>query len=667
MPAARVLPSLLGLAVASLALPALAAEEGEDLYFSNIPVVLTVSRLAQSQADAPGSVTVIDRELIRASGAREVSDLLRLVPGFQVTPPNQDAARVTYHGLSDEFPSRLQVLIDGRSQYSPLYFGGVNWNLLPVGLEDIERIEVIRGSNSAAYGANAFLGVVNIITIDPSQTRGALVKVARGNASLRDNMARVGQGDEHFNYRLSVRSNSDQGITNLLDDRLAQQFDFRADWQATERDSVRLSTGQVRSTVQNGSASNRCNPLRPFEQRSSYLQTDWQHTLSATEDVQLRYYRQQEWGSDRHDELCDGLTFDVNYGGRSQRDDLELQHTFAPWQDARLVWGAGVRGDSVAARFYFGTDQPLKRNIERLFGSLEWRLAPAWLLNVGGTWEHDSDSGGNFAPRVSLNHRLLPDHTLRLTASRAFRSPSIIESRSRWDWNSTDGSYTDRQQIASPGLKAEKIDSLEFGYIGEVKPLHLNIDTRVFHERIPNRIETVPVALQPGQCENVGDGLCGTADQAVNGEQVSIRGAEYQLRWQPLPGSRLVFNQAYVHMGSQLLDVPIYDTPFNIAKISRQTLASAPRRNSSLMWMQQLPGGFDFSLMWYQLTGLRWTQNTIIDKYARVDWRLAYPFRVAGKSGEAAWTVQSANGDHNEFRPSQVVTQRHWFSLRFEL
>jgi len=182
----------------------------EDLYFGSLPVVATVSRLPQPLRDAPGSVTVIDREMIRASGARGISDLLRLVPGFQVTPLNTEAPRVVYHGLSDEeYSPRVQVLIDGRSQYSPLFRGGVNWNTLPVAIEDIERIEVVRGSNSAAFGSNAFLGVINIITQDASQARGASFGVNHGNQGVRDERVRLGGQVAGADVRLTVRQQSD--------------------------------------------------------------------------------------------------------------------------------------------------------------------------------------------------------------------------------------------------------------------------------------------------------------------------------------------------------------------------------------------------------------------------------------------------------------------------
>lgn len=120
---------------------AIAADE--DIFFSELPVVASVSRLPQRLADAPTSVTVIDREMIRSLPIRDLNDVFRLVPGFQTYPNTTEAGRVTYHGLTDEeFSPRLQVLVDGRSMYSSAFRNGVNWAIIPVAIEDIERIEI---------------------------------------------------------------------------------------------------------------------------------------------------------------------------------------------------------------------------------------------------------------------------------------------------------------------------------------------------------------------------------------------------------------------------------------------------------------------------------------------------------------------------------------------
>ncbi len=154
------------LALASLPVAAEHAEQrvSELDYFQELPVVLSVSRLAQPLNEVPGAVTVLDRELIRRSGARDVAEVLRLVPGFLLTYRNGATPQAVYHSGMDTYGARMQVYVDGRSVYSSFLLGDTKTGLRGLIIEEIERIEVLRGSNSASYGANAFLGVVNIVT-----------------------------------------------------------------------------------------------------------------------------------------------------------------------------------------------------------------------------------------------------------------------------------------------------------------------------------------------------------------------------------------------------------------------------------------------------------------------------------------------------------------------
>jgi iron complex outermembrane receptor protein len=152
---------LVGLCVGASVPSEFAAAEERDRWSADGPdFVLTPSRLPQRLDESPNSVTVIDRAMIAASGARRLEEVLRLVPGFQVGYKYNNQPTVAYHGLSDEFARRVLVLVDGQRifQYSG---GGVDWNNLPVPLQDIERIEVVRGPSAAAYGSNALTAVIN--------------------------------------------------------------------------------------------------------------------------------------------------------------------------------------------------------------------------------------------------------------------------------------------------------------------------------------------------------------------------------------------------------------------------------------------------------------------------------------------------------------------------
>ncbi|MGF6331975.1 iron complex outermembrane receptor protein [Pseudomonas sp. BS3782 TE3695] len=185
----------------------------DDLFLDNdpLPQVLTATRLKQSPAAVPGSMTVIDNELITASGARDISELLRLVPGMMVGHINGNQAAVNYHGTNASEARRMQVLIDGRSVYRA-GLATVDWSDIPVAMEDIERIEVFRGPNTVSYGANALMAVVNIITRKPADSHGTRLKVTRGQRGINDFYASQGMGWDNGDLRLSLSGQQDDGF-----------------------------------------------------------------------------------------------------------------------------------------------------------------------------------------------------------------------------------------------------------------------------------------------------------------------------------------------------------------------------------------------------------------------------------------------------------------------
>lgn len=655
----------------------------EDLYFGSLPVVATVSRLPQPLRDAPGSVTVIDREMIRASGARGISDLLRLVPGFQVTPLNTEAPRVVYHGLSDEeYSPRVQVLIDGRSQYSPLFRGGVNWNTLPVAIEDIERIEVVRGSNSAAFGSNAFLGVINIITQDASQARGASFGVNHGNQGVRDERVRLGGQVAGADVRLTVRQQSDWGYrfrpanpgdpVNIADDFRQRLVDLRADVPVGDRDELRFHSGHLENRLDTGRSDELLNTPRQMSQSHSYVQLGWRHSIAVDQELNVRVFHVEERVGDAYRASALGLPFSLDRGGSSRRDDIEFEHTLPLADRGRLVWGAGSRHDRASSRELYYRQGHVSRTTQRIFGNLEWRFSPLAVANLGATWENDSIGGTHLAPRLNLNLHPLAGQTLRVGASRAYRSPTLFESRGDERLVPDVSPFFARNYLAGRGIRSERIDAAELGYLGEFAALRTTVDLRLFHERIPNRILAAPRVLQSPNCEfNPTDSDfpagCGHADYAVNGESVTLRGIEYQVRWQPFERTRIMLNQAFIDIGQHFRAFETSASASSLARAADRSLLSSPSHSTSLLWMQGLPGGFELTAIGHWIGAMKWTTNTRVPAYTRIDWRIAYPFKLAATRGEIAYVAQSANGEHAEFKPTRIIAERHWLSLRLDL
>lgn len=667
----------LALFILSALLPAFPAHAQEDGYFSSLPVVVSVSRLPQRLADAPTSVTVIDREMIRSLPIRDLNDVFRLVPGFQTYPNTTEAGRVTYHGLTDEeFSPRLQVLVDGRSMYSPAFRNGTNWALIPVALEDIERIEVVRGTNAVSYGSNAFLGVINIITVDPSVVRGVSVSTNYGNQNVRDYSLRTGgKLGEAGDFRFTFRQQNDDGLRDRydwIDSYYSRLFDFRADFVLTERDSLQVSAGHVSAVTQRGRLdtttwqSSPGNPIRDFDQSNSFLQFQWRRALTIDSDFLLRYAYSVDKGTEAY--LNPGnpgggiapYIYDP-WGAEGTRSEIEAQHNLRLFEAFRLAWGGSWRQDSVRAQTTLAGQGDVSRDVSRLFGNLEWKPS-SWLTgNLGLSGEEDTLAGSHFAPRASLSFHLDPENTLRVGASRAYRTGSTVDYRGDWHNGSK------YQFRGDPNMPSERMDTWEIGYLGDWRNWRMSLDVRLFDEKVHNRL----LVIDRNDSDNsIPDGMLPIQD-------VRMRGVEYQWRWQPFNSTKLVLSQMFIDIDAEYLASALANPTSSLqsaqkySHIDELSEYGTPHRSTSLLLMQKLPYGLEFSAAGYWQSNMKWSINTEALKYHRVDTRLAYPFRWAGRSGELAWIVQSANGAHFEYKAynvpaDRIIERRQWLSLRLD-
>ena len=170
------------------------AWEEDSILGEELPMVLTAARLKQPKAEVPASVTVISAEQIKLWGVRTLPELMQFVPGMFVGhTDNENNTSVAYHTSNPNIMRRLQVLVDGRSVYKSA-IATIIWDDIGLALEDIARIEIIRGPNASVYGANSYLGVINIQTKHPEDSQGVLVSWRKGNK---------GRQDVHFRQGLS--------------------------------------------------------------------------------------------------------------------------------------------------------------------------------------------------------------------------------------------------------------------------------------------------------------------------------------------------------------------------------------------------------------------------------------------------------------------------------
>ena len=635
-------------------LPARADSLSESDYFEDIPNVLTASRLDQPLKDAPGAVTVIDRATIRRLGVRDVAELLRLVPGYMVGGFNGGHPVAAYHAPLDEYGMRNLVLIDGRSVYSSFFLGDTHRGMMSIMPEDIDHIEVLRGANSAAYGANAMFGVINIITRHSGDTPGAEAQVSVGSADVRDARISLGWGDEQASHRLSLTQREDSGHAGAFDDRRLRVLDWRTDLRpAADQDlMLRAGTSDLRSG--RGYAIEPGDPERTIGWREWFLQGRWQRQLEDEGQLQLS----ADFAQESYDDLSYHLQMPwvaLDYSSRSQRANVELQHTVMPRADLRAVWGLGWKQERARSRPLFNTDDAVGYHESRLFGHLEWRPTERWTSNAGVFIGDHSHSGIYVAPRLMFNHHFTPDQTLRFGVNRSVRTNSLLEFDGDIRFNllpSRPGGYWLRYWAGNPDIRPERLDSREISYLGQFRPWHLTLDVRAFDEHLKDGIsyfETSSASQAQGVAKRVFGNLL----------DFTVRGVEYQLNWEPRRGSQLRWQQSFSQLD--------WADPAQNQAFEHQP----PARASTLAWLQQLPQGFDLALMWHERGVMTWAKDEpthirLLPAASRIDLRLARPWRIEGKKAELALTVQALNGTQLESRTDFLFQRRVFVTLKLE-
>lgn len=270
--------------------------EGSDV----VPEVLTATRLKQPRAEVPGSMTVIDAKQIERWGVRTIPELMRFVPGMFVKHGGSDDS-VAYHASSPSLMRRMQVLVDGRSVYRA-GLASVGWDDIPVAIEDIQRIEVFRGPNAAAYGANAFMATINIVTFHPADTLGSRAYVRKGHQGTRDYLAsHSGQVGDAL-YRVTAVSKEDDGFDGDADDGRGDTYhdgsrDRFISVNVTNEfnDRTRLLSEAAYKSGRKELPQASAETEAPTENNDSgFLYTRLNHELSVNHSMQLQAYWQTE-------------------------------------------------------------------------------------------------------------------------------------------------------------------------------------------------------------------------------------------------------------------------------------------------------------------------------------------------------------------------------------
>jgi len=556
--------------------------------------VTSVSRRPQKYADAAAALFVISSEDIRRSGATRIPELLRMVPGIEVAQIDANKWAISSRGFNGRYASKLLVQLDGRTLYTPLY-SGVYWDAQDTLLDDIERIEVIRGPGATLWGANAVNGIINIITRSAHDTEGGLLELAVGNEERASGAIRyglpVGDGGalrvyaKGFDRDGSVTRSGEEGG----DDWRGGQLGFRADLDLSAEDTLTLQGDYYDGDAGANLASRSGLISAEADISGGNLLGRWSRQQGMDSALALQIYydqtRRTNWTlTEIRDTLDIDLKQDMNLAGRHL-----------------LVWGLGYRttrddlstGPGSALRL-----DPSRRQDTILSGFIQDDLSLAngrLHLIVGTKLERNDYTQWELQPNIRLLWNMATDTNLWAAVSRAVRTSSRFES---------DSIIMAGPVVISgnPELTSERLTAYEVGLRARPRE-NLSIDLTAFVNQY-DHLQTYKM---------VGRGLVLTYD---NGGDGIGYGVELASNWDLTHAWRLKLAYSWLQMelnsdeSASIASIDIYD--------------SAPHHQLSLRSWVDIGSNWEFDTNLYFVDGV---ENFASDAYVRLDvrlgWRLA--------------------------------------------
>lgn len=435
--------------------------------------VTSVSKKTQALSDAPSAIFVISNEDIKRSGATSIPEALRMAPGVDVARVSSSRWAITARGFNGGFANKLLVLIDGRTVYSPT-FSGVYWDAQDLMLEDVDRIEVIRGPGATLWGSNAVNGVINIMTKSAKDTQGGLLSAGGGNLETGFGALRYGKKVTEDTYARVYAKGFQRSEFQALDKAPTddswsrQQGGFRIDSRLSDHDDI---------TVQGDVYQNQLNQTyllpdfaspqltRTFDNAHVAgwnIASRYKHVLSSTSEYALQFY----YDHTERDEVTKSQKLDML--------DIDFQHNFQLTPQQNIIWGAAYRAnlDSFGSTQYFRLI-PDKRNTQLFSAFVQDEIMliddELW-LTIGSKFEHNDYSGFEGQPTAKLMWAPSPRQRVWASVSRAVRTPS----RSDNDIRILEGVFNLPPPFNSASLpftlngqnqfRAEELMAFELGY-----------------------------------------------------------------------------------------------------------------------------------------------------------------------------------------------------------
>jgi iron complex outermembrane receptor protein len=607
--------------------------------------IAVASKSEEKLFETPAAAYVITAEDIRRSSATSVPDLLRMVPGLQVARINANTWAISTRGFNNEHANKLLVMIDGRSIYTP-HFGGVHWDLHDVMLEDVERIEVIRGPGGTIWGSNAINGIINIITKKAKDTQGVLLSGTAGTADRGLVSARVGEklGENTYARVYSKYSDRDDGPRvgggSGNDDWRLWQSGFRIDSNPSKADQFTFQGDTFGDGI--GHMATQYSPSAPISTefaenstaRGGNLLGRWKREFSDSSDIEVQLFYDR---TERLQRLF-----------KETRDiyDIDFHHHFLLSDIHEITWGLGHRfvSDDTKGSFNYSLEpDDRKTYLYSAFAQDRITLVEDKLkLTVGSKIEHNEFTGFEYQPSGRLAYTPNRRNSIWAAVTKAVRIPMRFDRDSSTVWSLSPGVPTAVVARGNKDFDSEEVVSYELGYRTQASDkLMLDIaaffnvydDLRTFETGASGMVMTpAPHLVIPQVVDNKMDG--------------ETYGAELSATYQA--GENWKLNAGYTYLQMQLH--PDRSSTYDESTVERESPHNQFHVRSYLDLSDTLELDLSLNYVDSMLTGG-------IESYVRLDARLGWRIN---ENMELSFVGQNLfDKTHPEFngRTGQIVTE----------
>lgn len=593
------------------------------------------------------AVTVIDRQMIDASGARNLGDILRIVPGVTTGYRYGHSLSVGTGGGAEEFMRRMNLFVDDRSVFTPTSGTLISFNIVP--LEDIERIEVYRGPSHSEFGSNSMLMTIKIYTAYAAERQGSKLSYRQGGNGTKDAYAQHGGMIGDISWTASYNEVNDDGLRKRQDDTHKKQIFARADYQASSTDQFSATMGAAKSDIDYWLSSNLTSDDHEARDDTWFLNSSWTHMFSDSmyATTNLSYSNLDRDSSYTAAPLpgVGRLSYTPGYTLKTTALDTKIIKNFS---FVEVSVGGKYSLDDLAGDSLFKNDQ---YDIEdrAIYSHQKWKLTESTTLHTGFMSESSSFfDGDTFARDISIVQKAGFQNSFRIGYSDGTRFPLIYEQESARKATLLDLGNRPVYDIYSVyELKPEEMRQYEAAWMFGTLDKSLNTEVRFFINKYDNAIGYVS-APNPGVLSQTGS----TVVSAKNLHDTStVKGVEVNIDWRPAPGVMIVASGSYNDIDSYI-DKNSYTN--NIGD-------NGPSSIFSVLGQYSFGDQWRVGGMFTRVQSFNWANAWTLDTQKNLNMYLEKCF--GGLVGTKVCTKLAGSnllGSESNFRPEAYTPRTYW-------